>query len=77
MSAVRKQGELPTAAIRVIAAWLLHLRGNGVAVRDDTAPAVAGSLHEGARAVAACLDPDLAHDVDLINAVTACAVDLS
>jgi fructuronate reductase len=77
LGAVRKQRELPTAAIRVIAAWLLHLRGIAVEVRDGTAPAVTGSLYEAARAVVACLDPDLAHDADLIDAVTACAVDLS
>ncbi|XVQ15011.1 mannitol dehydrogenase family protein [Spirillospora sp. CA-255316] len=70
LRAERKHGALPAGAIGVIAAWLLHLRGHGAPVRDPGAPPATGPLHEATRAVLAFLDPALAHDTELIDAVT-------
>ncbi|HEU5023385.1 MAG TPA: mannitol dehydrogenase family protein [Spirillospora sp.] len=75
--AARKQGEPPPGTIRIIAAWLLHLRGHGVAVRDAGAPSADGPLPEAARAVLARLDPALAGDAGLVDAVTEQAEDLA
>ncbi|UBU17405.1 hypothetical protein [Nonomuraea gerenzanensis] len=69
---------LPPGAVRVLAAWLLHLRA-GASVRDAGAPNASGPLPEAARAVLTCLDPHprddaaLAHDMDLIDAIVAFA----
>jgi fructuronate reductase len=77
LRAAREHGALPTGAVRVIAAWLLHLRGSGVPVSDAAAPPVTGSLRQAAHAAVACLDPDLAPDTELIDAVTAQARELA
>ncbi|MEV4177964.1 mannitol dehydrogenase family protein [Nonomuraea sp. NPDC049709] len=75
LRAERRRGALPAGAVRMIAAWLRHLRGGGAPVRDAAAPSVAGPLREAARTVLACLDPALAHDAELIDAVTARAAE--
>lgn len=72
----RKNDALPPGAIRVIAAWLRHLRGAGTPARDAHAPAVMGTLRESAAAVVASLDPGLAQDNALIEAVMAATWDL-
>jgi fructuronate reductase len=73
--AERAHGRTPQAAAQVIAAWLLHLRGAGAPVKDtaaDAATAAArGPLPEAARHVLGFLDPALAHDEELVAAVTA------
>ncbi|MEV0612566.1 mannitol dehydrogenase family protein [Nonomuraea sp. NPDC050404] len=79
LRAERRRGGLPGGAVRMIAAWLLHLRGGGVPVRDAVACSlpVAGPLPEAARTVLACLDPELAHDTELIDAVATRAANLA
>ncbi|MBB2914172.1 mannitol-1-phosphate/altronate dehydrogenase [Streptosporangium becharense] len=76
LRAERENGRLPAGAVRVLAAWVLHLRGRGTPVRDGTAPPAAGTLREAARTVLAGLDPALAHDVPLVDAVAAQAREL-
>ncbi|MEV0381301.1 mannitol dehydrogenase family protein [Nonomuraea sp. NPDC050643] len=70
LRAERRCGRLPAGAVRVLAAWLLHLRGDGVPVRDATAPSAAGPLPEAVRGLLTWLDPALAADTDLAEAVT-------
>lgn len=69
----RAQGRLPIGALRVLAAWINHLRGAGVPVKDTaghTVQALAiGSLHEAVTAVLAHLHPALAADSDVVAAV--------
>ncbi|MEU4215842.1 mannitol dehydrogenase family protein [Actinoplanes sp. NPDC026623] len=64
----RRAGRMPAGAVRVLAAWIGHLRGIGAPVNDAGAGpyrARAGS----ARDVLALLAPDLAGDTDLISAI--------
>lgn len=64
----RGAGRMPGGAVRVLAAWIGHLRGIGAPVNDAGAGpyrARAGS----ARDVLALLAPDLAGDTDLISAI--------
>ncbi|HEX4791103.1 MAG TPA: mannitol dehydrogenase family protein [Actinospica sp.] len=72
LRAERDAGRLPHGAALTLAAWLLHLRGQGVPVQDAGAdPALAERpLPEAARRVLAFLDPSLADDVELSTAVT-------
>ncbi|UGQ13248.1 mannitol dehydrogenase family protein [Yinghuangia sp. ASG 101] len=77
LRAERKQGTLPDGAIRVVAAWLLHLRGLGAPVRDAAAPDAAGPLPTAAAGVVAALDPALARDRELIDAVASRAQELA
>ncbi|MDN5913681.1 MAG: mannitol dehydrogenase family protein [Pseudonocardia sp.] len=67
----RRAGELPVGAVRVLAAWLLHLRGTDVAdpARDALTAAARGELHAAAAGVLAVLDRDLAADAALVRAV--------
>lgn len=59
-------GRLPTGATRVIAAWVLHLRGYGTSVQDVCAdkvrPLVTGTLDDSVAEVLAYLAPDLRAD---------------
>ncbi|GGV42450.1 mannitol-1-phosphate 5-dehydrogenase [Actinomadura cremea] len=71
LRAERARGTIPPGAVRLIAAWLLHLRGEGVPVKDARAPSAAGG--EGVRAVLVALDPRLAHDEQLTTAIAAAA----
>lgn len=81
LRAERAAGRLPEGAVRVAAAWLLHLRGGAGPINDpraaDLTAAAAGPLSEAARRVLAALDPALAEDRDLLGAVTAAATELA
>jgi fructuronate reductase len=64
----RAAGRMPAGAVRILAAWIGHLRGSGAPVND----AGAGPYREragSARDVVALLAPDLADDKDLIDAI--------
>jgi glucuronate isomerase len=69
----RAAGRLPVGALRVIAAWVNHLRGAGAPVKDVAAQHVsdlaAGSLPEAVTAVLGFLDGNLAADPEVIDAV--------
>ena len=72
----RASGRLPLPAVRLLAAWLLHLGGGSTPVRDvraDELRPLAGSVPR----VLAALDPALADDRDLAAAVADCAAELS
>ncbi len=73
----RARGRLPIGALRVVAAWVNHLRGAGAPVQDAAAaqvvPLAARPLDDAVRAVLEYLDADLAGDADVVAAV----VDLS
>lgn len=76
----RGRGEMPTAAVTAVAAWLLHLRGHGAPVKDaakDKVEAlVGGTLEEDAANVLGFVAPDLAGDTDLVQAIAAAAEQL-
>ncbi|MHA7861465.1 mannitol dehydrogenase family protein [Tessaracoccus sp. Y36] len=80
LRAWRGRGEMPVAAVKAVAAWLLHLRGLGAPVKDAQADVVlslaAGELPEAASRVVGFVAPDLAQDRALIDAVVAAAEDL-
>ncbi|MHA6508188.1 mannitol dehydrogenase family protein [Tessaracoccus sp. Y1736] len=80
VSAFRARGEVPAAAVRAVAAWLLHLRGHGAPVRDAGGEGLAGLVGEDLQAdaarVVAFLDPSLADDVQLRDAVAAAAEEI-
>jgi fructuronate reductase len=64
----RAAGRMPPGAVRILAAWIDHLRGSGAPVND----AGAGPYREragSAREVIALLAPDLGDDGDLVAAV--------
>ncbi|MFI1582973.1 mannitol dehydrogenase family protein [Embleya sp. NPDC020630] len=75
--AERASGAVPPGATRVVAAWMLHLLGkNGIPVRDGAAPVLTGSPAEAVPEVLAFLDPALAGDTELVEALTARAWEL-
>jgi fructuronate reductase len=64
----RAAGRMPAGAVRIVAAWVDHLRGIGAPVDD----AAAGPYRERAastRGVVSLLAPDLAGDADLVDAI--------
>jgi fructuronate reductase len=69
----RAHDRLPTGALRVLAAWINHLRGAGAPVKDGAAQQVqslaSGPLEAAVPAVLGYLDADLAGDHDLVAAV--------
>jgi fructuronate reductase len=73
LRAERAEGRLPAGAIRVIAAWIAHLRGAGAPVKDAAADlyvaAAAGPVEPAVLAVLALLDADLAKDDDVVSAL--------
>jgi fructuronate reductase len=79
--AERAAGRVPVAAARTLAAWVLHLRGSGAPVHDplaeDLAPRAGGPLADGVRRVLEILDPCLAPDRVLSDAVVTHAKELS
>jgi fructuronate reductase len=81
LSTERTRGQLPVAAVAVLAAWIVHLRSADGAVKDVRAgelqPVAQGSLDTAVPRVLAALGPDLAEDTDLVTAVRAAAVDLA
>ena len=72
----RLAGRLPAGAVRVIAAWMNHLRGAGAPVKDAAADRVTtlarGPLTQAVPAVLGYLDPALAADCALVDAVEKC-----
>ncbi|MFC7532385.1 mannitol dehydrogenase family protein [Actinoplanes sp. GCM10030250] len=75
LRAERAAGRMPAGAVRVIAAWLAHLRGAGAPVRDAAADslreAATGSPAEATRRVLTVLDPQLAADDALLAELVA------
>jgi fructuronate reductase len=68
LRAERAAGRMPAGAVRIVAAWIGHLRGIGAPVDD----AGAGPYREraaSARDVLSLLAPDLAADADLVDAL--------
>jgi fructuronate reductase len=68
LRAERKAGRMPAGGVRMLAAWIDHLRGIGTPVNDAGARPYqdrSGSVGE----VIALLAPDLADDAALIEAV--------
>ena len=63
----RAAGRMPAGAIRVLAAWIGHLRGRGAPVNDAGAAAY---RDKPAREVLALLAPDLAADEQLVAELT-------
>jgi fructuronate reductase len=61
----RAAGRLPEGALRVVAAWLAHLRG------AELVASAAGPLPAAVRRVLAFLDPTLAEDTEVASAVVA------
>ena len=66
LRAERAAGRLPLGAVRVLAAWVCHLRGAGVAVVDVRAEELSalagGPLSEAVRRVLDALDPEVGAD---------------
>lgn len=77
LRAERASGRMPDGAVRVVGAWLRHLRGEGAPVNDaglgTLASDVMGDLDTGARLVVAAVAPDLADDDALVEAVASAA----
>ena len=71
--AERARGRLPIGALRVLAAWINHLRGSGAPVKDGNAellvPLAQGPLDEAVPRVLAYLDADLAGDSAVLSAI--------
>lgn len=71
----RASGRVPPGAVRILAAWICHLRGSGAPVRDARAAEmvamVQGPLPEAARRVVEWLDPLAGSDGEVVNAVAA------
>jgi fructuronate reductase len=76
----RSRGRVSTGATRMLAGWVLHLRGAGVDVtdarRDEVVDCAAGPLPDAVRRVLAFLDPALGSDDDLVAVVLAQAGEL-
>jgi len=68
-------GRLPCGATRPIAAWVCHLRGSGAKVKDaraaEVVPLAAGPLPAAVRGLLGKLDPELAADDAVVQAVLA------
>ncbi|MGX6600565.1 mannitol dehydrogenase family protein [Micromonosporaceae bacterium Da 78-11] len=81
LHAERAAGRLPAGAIRVLAAWIRHLRGAGAPIRDAAGEtfrtAAQGDPEVAVRAVLRLLDEPLSADDDLIGAVTATMQELA
>jgi len=77
----RAAGRLPEVAVTFLAAWILHLRGLGVPVRDVRADELrllaAGPLPEAVPSVLRALNPELPDDAALVAAVRARCVNLT
>lgn len=80
VAAFRARGEMPAAAVRAVAAWLLHLRGHGAPVRDAAGERLTGLVGEDlvadAARVVAFLEPELAGDQPLHLAVAVAAEEI-
>lgn len=73
LRAERASGRVPGGAVRVLAAWALHLRGEGAPVADAGARALTGMAElppdDAAQRVVSFVVPDLAGDAALVAAV--------
>ncbi len=73
LRAERAAGRLPPGGIRILAAWLCHLRGLGEPVRDvraaELVPLARGSWQYAAPRLLGWLDPRLGDDRELAAAV--------
>ena len=71
----REAGRLPVGAVRPLAAWVCHLRGRGARVTDSHAAELrqlaGGPLLEAVGGVLKALDPELAADQAVVDAVLA------
>lgn len=76
----RTDGRVPFAAVSVLGAWVAHLRGHGVPVRDaaaDRLRALAdGPVGRSVPALLGALDPALPDDPEVVAAVRSVATDL-
>ncbi|WP_298455423.1 mannitol dehydrogenase family protein [uncultured Cellulomonas sp.] len=77
----RAAGRLPDGGLRAVAAWVLHLRGDGVPVTDaaggDVVRLASGTLEQAVPRVVRALDVALADDDAVLAAVVAHARDLA
>jgi len=77
----RAKGALPVGALRVVAAWINHLRGVGAPVKDAAADQVValarGPLVEAVPAILDYLDPELAADAAVVAAVVELSAELT
>lgn len=77
----RREGRLPLGTTRLLAAWILHLRGMGSPVDDSRSDEVvglaAGRLGEAVRRVLTFLDPETGSDTAVIMAVISQAEELA
>jgi fructuronate reductase len=72
----RAAGRMPPGAVRVLGAWLGHLRGAGGTVHDpvaELAERVLGAGAAGAAVALEALSPELAADAELVTAVAGAA----
>ena len=71
LRAERAAGRVPVAATRALAAWVRHLRGEGVPVtdRDEVVAAAAGPLDAAVPRILALLDGPLGDDSAVVSAV--------
>ncbi|GAA3811914.1 mannitol dehydrogenase family protein [Streptomyces chiangmaiensis] len=73
----RARGAMPQGAIRILAAWIGHLRGAGAPVQDaraaEVVPLAQGPLPEAVRRLLGYLDPQLPFDSPLVAALTTAA----
>lgn len=73
LQAERAADRLPQAATRVLAAWVLHLRGQSAPIKDphhaQLAALANGGLSDAVKEVLAFLDPTLADDNQLVSTV--------
>lgn len=82
LRAERASGHLPLGCVTALAAWVLHLRGHGAPVQDVdgdrfVAAAQADDAVDAVSAVLALLDPTLAADPELVDAIEAQAATLA
>jgi fructuronate reductase len=77
----RDAGRMPPGAVRALAAWVCHLRGEGAPVDDPAAdvfvPLASAPMNDAVRAVLGRLDGALASDDELAAAVVASADELT
>ena len=76
----REAGRLPAGAIRVVAAWINHLRGAGAPVKDANERVVelaGGDLEAAVARILDFLEPALAADQQLVGALAASCTELA
>ena len=71
LRAERAAGRMPDGAVRVLAAWISHLRGAGAPVTDPRADELVALAAgpEAVRRILEALDPALAADDELVASV--------